>query len=281
MSFRKYFKNKQRGGAVNHRGNTYEQYFATFKIIESINNYPTTLSQVKISTQTNSFVDDLFILNGVVRHFFQLKTSIKLSWRKGFKSLQFDFLVQKRLELYNKRKFRLNLVTSQLQLKNTLTTSLPSGLKGCTNVVYFPYYESIPKQITNDTEFKKQLVALCAINSVDKLEALAQCVVGVWVSCDQKNIVLSDILSQVRNMGYSFIKTDVPSYLDQSTIDILNNINNFNYKINSGGYFEWEYKSTDKGIIPFPLHTDEFKNIEREINSLKSADFNQLEPIIS
>ncbi|MEL6489824.1 MAG: hypothetical protein AAFQ95_07655 [Cyanobacteria bacterium J06621_3] len=88
-----YEKNKHRGGASNEKGNTYENFYATYKIAllsaDAIENQ----ADIKFYSQVLSFVDDIIILyeqeNKLQHH--QLKNSPNIRWGSGLRSLSDDF----------------------------------------------------------------------------------------------------------------------------------------------------------------------------------------------
>ena len=280
----KYLNNKLRGGSVNEQGNKYEQYFTTYKIIEHLNLYPTKTSLISISAQESAFVDDLLITNNGDRNLFQLKSSKELKWgvAKKMKTLNFDFSIQRRIEIFFKRNFRLCLVVANNSLQTNLTKALPSQLKSCTDIFLFPYHDTIQKQILHDPSFKAELEKLIALSSptVDKLESLATTILGSWNATNKKSILLEDLYSRLEQVGYTFIKHRTIIDIQPLTRDILNQIPDFIYICNNN-YMTWNYKSTDSGVIPYQIGSVEFVNIENEIQKVTPKNFLILEKIIS
>lgn len=280
----KYLKNKIKGGEINERGNKYEGYFATFKILEYFNLHPGQLNQIIISSQESSFVDDLLIVKDENRHLYQLKSSKSLAWgsAKKLKTLNFDFYIQKKIERFSKRKFRLGLVVSIKDLRDKLNQNLPAQLQDCTDVVHFPCCESLQKQILTDSKFRQELEKLSALRSptVDKLESLAATVLGAWNASNKKNLNLEYLYLKVEEIGYAFIKPRIIHNISSPTKNILDQIKGFTY-ICHGNYLTWEYGPADKGVIPYQIGSSEFEEIEKKIQSAVPKDFITLEEIIS
>lgn len=278
----KYLNNKLRGGEVNERGNRYENYFATFRILELINNSPTLTKSIYISSQEKAFVDDLLIKVDQERELYQLKSSKKLKWGFGkkIKTLNFDFSIQRGIENFHKRNFKLFLTVSNESLRNDLNVSLPKHLKKCTRIILFPYYDSIQKQIENDSKFKDELIKLSALNSptTDKLESLAATILGAWNSSNKKMIQLEDLYTKIENIGYSFIKARVINNIAADTKSVLDSIPDFKYII-SNNYLTWEYKK-DSGFIPYQIGSNEFNIIEEKIKIENPKNFITLEKIL-
>ena len=281
---RSYLTKKQLGGEINERGNRYEGYFTTFKIAEHINLYPHKLNHITISSQDATFVDDLLITNDRQRTLFQLKTSKKLKWglARKLKTLNFDFSIQRRIELYFNRDFRLCLVVANTDLQSSLLMALPSQLRKCTDILMFPSHESIQKQILNDPLFRAELEKLIAFPSatVDKLESLATTILGIWHATNKKQIRLEELQSKLEEIGYAFIRPRIACNLDPSTKDILDAIPDFRYVINNN-YLSWSYKTADSGVIPYQIGSQDFVNIALQIHTEKPVDFLTLEKIIS
>ncbi len=278
-----YLKKKLLGGFINQRGNTYENYFALFKILQNANKYSSALSTIQYSAQETAFVDDLLVLEGTKRFLYQLKTSKSLGWGSGLiRTLKFDFAIQKKIENFYKRQFELTLVVSFPTLQSSLNSTLPKGLKNCTKIFLFPYHETTSKQILSDPAFKVELETLSALNNptTNKLDALASCLLGFWEASSKTGVLLSEIISKVENLGYSFIKPRVIHRLSHMSKSILDVIPDFKY-LESNGYFAWSYKMTDSGIIPYQIGSKEFNKIENDIQLNKPTTFKDLEILIS
>lgn len=280
---KRYLENKKRGGFINQRGNTYESYFTLYHILRNTNKYLASLSSVAYSAQEDAFIDDLFVRENSDRFLYQLKTSKDLNWGSGkIKTLQFDFVKQKRIETDNKTTFELGLVVSYRNLRKKMFQKLPTALKSCTKILFFPYHLSINKQISNYKNFRDELVSLISFNnpSHDKLESLAACILGSWEASTKKNVLLSDIIKLVENIPYSFIRSAVVHTLSIPFKTILDKIPHFMYIV-SHGYVTWSYKSTDTGTIFYKIGSIEFTQIENAVIAANPTDFTTLEPLIS
>lgn len=83
-SERKYLKHKHKGGKSNSQGNDYEDHFSTYKIALLLNAYKNQWKETKITSQIQSFVDDLLIQHPDSRRdYFQLKNVKSLTWNHG------------------------------------------------------------------------------------------------------------------------------------------------------------------------------------------------------
>jgi len=88
-----YVKNRHRGGTNNEKGNTYENFYTTYKIALLSADAIEKQASIKFYSQVLSFVDDLIILyeeeNRLQHH--QLKNSLNVSWGSDLKSISNDF----------------------------------------------------------------------------------------------------------------------------------------------------------------------------------------------
>lgn len=282
---RQYHSNKLKGGANNEKGNRFENHFAIFKVTEYLNSYSESKAQVVFSSQVEAFVDDLLIiLEEDNKEFYQIKNSKSLKWEHGNKqkSLCYDFLNQKRIEKDQYSKFKLFLIVSSEPLQLSLTRSLPKSLLPYTEVVFFPYSDSIHNLVSQHLVFREELKKLIAVNSppIDKLEALATAILGVWNACNKKDISLEDIYTHLEKMSLSFIRPREIFYLSYEIQLVLDLIPNFSYIVHNN-YLTWKFKNTDTGIIPFPIGTPDFEEIETEILVQKPSSFEALETIIA
>jgi len=282
---KQYLSHKLKGGANNEKGNRFENHFAIFKITEYLNSYSESKAQVVFSSQVEAFVDDLLIiLEEGNKEFYQIKNSKSLKWEHGNKqkSLCYDFLNQKRIEKEQDSKFRLLLIVNSVYLQLILTQSLPKSLRQHTEVGYFPYSDSIHNLVSQHLEFRQELEKLIAISSpsIDKLEALATAILGVWNGCNKKDISLEVIYAHLEKMSLSFIRPREIFYLSKEIQLILDLIPNFSYIVHNN-YLTWKFKNTDTGIIPFPIGSPDFEEIEIEIVTQKPSSFEALETIIA
>lgn len=277
-----YLSRKLRGGEANKKGNTYENYFAVYKIISTINIAPANLQSFYVSSQASSFVDDFYIHDqtNLLHSYYQLKTSATLNWGSTFGSLFFNFKMQGKLEKYARRTFELNLVVADKQISRSLAATIPKEIKKYTSLHFFPYFPSITQQIAQDPLFRQELRRICAVTDTDKIEALAKCFLGAWVACTQQHISITTLISDVRNMGYSYIKSAVPLYLNPQVHEILTAIPDFTYTIKNG-YFAWTYGANDSGISYHMIDSQDFRNIEQDIIAQAPSTFEDLETIIS
>jgi hypothetical protein len=285
---RDYLKKKTQGGVSNQQGNNFELYYTCYKIMDLARQYSKHPHLITISSQVEALVDDLMIRkqtgSRIHESYFQLKTSKRLSWGNKNKmgSLFYDFSAHQEELTQNTKldEFTLHLVVSLSNIQKSMAKKRPTALKKKVKVDLFPYHDSISKYIMHHPSFRNAVARLCAYKDSDKLEALATCVLGVWVGSTKENITLSEILEKVRKINYSFLRSDEEPVLNIHAVNILKAIPNFNFDL-TGGYLSWSYSSTDKGQIPYPIDSSNFRNIEAQIVSQAPTTFDQLENIIS
>jgi len=141
-----YLAKKQLGGEINQRGNDYELTFTCYRIMQFIRDYLTNLHGVIFSSQHPGFVDDLYINVSVPGRgkdiFHQLKTSAKLCWGNGLKSLHDDFNQQKAIQHKTKKPYHMYLVVSEDSVYKVMRKNMPTKLRKCSSVELFPWYGS-------------------------------------------------------------------------------------------------------------------------------------------
>ena len=144
---REYLKNKHKGGLNNSKGNTYENYYATYQIANCMFRYLEKLENVHFSSQLeNAFVDDLLISTpDSHKTYHQLKNVASLTWHTGTShTLSGDFKRQMEISSENKENFELKLIYSD---QNSNITEIPIGISQYTSVVHFPFYSTLNQLI--------------------------------------------------------------------------------------------------------------------------------------
>ncbi|MGD1895496.1 MAG: hypothetical protein ACFB16_00940 [Phormidesmis sp.] len=239
-----YVKNKHRGGASNEKGNTYENFYATYKIALLSAAVIEKQADITFYSQILSFVDDLIIFNGTkdsLQHN-QLKNSSNISWGSGFKSISDDFKKQTVLNQSRGKDSEMVLVVSDRQLQQRLTASCPADIQAFSKVAYFPHKATLTQVIDAVPKFAKAIRYLCAFEdpAPDKIECVAKVLLGVWAADTKANLSVMDILTKAQDSSPSFIRSfDDTLLLDPEVADILSNIANFRYSL-SKGFLHWQ-----------------------------------------
>ena len=234
-----YVQNKDRGGSSNRKGNHYENSFAIYKIAEYSESIFESGFRVFIKTQVQAFVDDLVIQienNNLELQHYQLKNSSNVSWGNDNqqKSICSDFKNQHELNriAYPQYNCEVNLVISDESKYNTLGSKIPASIKKYSNVVFFDYDENFIKTIEKNEKFKQFIYYLSAFEQPepDKLETIAQTLIGAWCIEENQDISIEDFIRKVQKQRYSFIRS-FEKILDikQEVKDIFNQIPDFKY----------------------------------------------------
>ncbi len=254
--------------------------------MELISKFRSDLNKIWVSSQGKGYVDDFWVKNLIPGQpeetYYQLKTSTKLSWGKKAKqpSLFYDFYKQQENLTKKGVSFLLGLVVSQKKIYQSMTSRLPKALNKVCSVHHYPWRNSIEKQVTHCSAFRKAAVELCAFPETDKLQALVSYFVGAWVSSSKSNISLDKLFINIHSKGaMAFLKSPIPLSLSPQVVMILDAIPDFRYQI-VHGYLAYYYGSSDKGTVPYMINSEEFRNIESEIIANRPATFADLETII-
>ena len=217
---RTYLKNKHRGGNNNSKGNVYENFYATYCIALLINSHISQLDVVYLTTQLEGcFVDDLLIeeqdKDTAHRIYHQIKDVKDLTWKT--KRLQHDFERQMDISSEAGENFELKLVHSN---SSSTVTPIPEKIAACTSTCFFPAEKSINQLILSYSPFKDAIQNISASGRAedDELLGIAEAILGVWMSREQKGASLYEISDELKRMGHGYI--NIKTY---PNIDISNN----------------------------------------------------------
>lgn len=238
---------------------------------------------LEIFVQAEAFVDDLLVVykKHNSQHHFQLKTSPRVNWGNGAKSISDDFYKQK--ELNNALKVentQVFLVCSSEEKMLSLKKCTPKSIIDFTDVIFFPEAETINQLLFIHEEFKTLMGNLCFSKDTDKLEALAKIILAHWVDKKTTLSSVNDLLSSLENIFPNFLaKTNVSVHLLPEVERIFSTIVHFSYKIEKG-YFSWWYGECDSGSIPYSVDSKNFIAFQQEVASKRPRQFDELEGIL-
>jgi len=239
-----YLKNKNKGGIVNEKGNTYENFFAVYKISVLSKDVLENEKQIVLASQIMAFVDDLIINDiqeNIYQHY-QLKNTASLTWGSGLRSIADDFAKQYNLNQTVSKQSEMTLVVSNFQLRDRLANQIPQQIAEFSKVDYFYFASSLPKVLQEEQEFSQAVAYLCAFDNPepDKIECVASVILGAWLSSDKSNVSIREILEKSRQSQPSYIRyfgsQDVQ--IDPEVKKILDQIQGFTYSI-SKGFLQW------------------------------------------
>ena len=281
----KYLKNKYKGGISNEKGNTYENFFAIYKIALLSARAIEQRTEIKFYSQILSFVDDLVILyeteNKLQHH--QLKNSPKIAWGSNLKSISNDFAKQEALNQSINRQSEMVLVVSDRQLQQRLAITCPSEIREFSQAVYFPFRENLMEVVYAVPKFHDAIKYLCAFEdpAPDKIECVAKVLLGVWAADAKSDVSILDILTKAQDSSPSFIRSfDDTLLLDLEIASILSNITGFSYNL-SKGFLHWQYgNNIDQGTIPYRIGHPNFNRFQNRIKAAKPKTFEAFEVLL-
>lgn len=197
----RYLENKQRGGASNEKGSTYENYFAVYQLARLAREACENQSEICFMCQIYAFVDDLVIdgAGNKLRHY-QLKNSRNVFWGKGLKSIADDFSKQYSLNQSVFRSSELFLVVSNRDIFNRLASNIPANIQEFSQVFYFPYEPQFTRLIEQIDIFHSAIVYLSAFDTPepDKIECVATALLGAWMSSRRSAVTVLDVLAKAQ-----------------------------------------------------------------------------------
>lgn len=280
-----YLQRKHTGGNSGQKGTRYEDYFAVYKLAQLA---PGIVEQgliVYFASQLLAFVDDLIIdvPTQPLQHY-QLKNSTTISWTGGSHPIKDDFAKQYTLnQSIHSRESRLFLVVSDQSLSAKLPKSMPPDIQAFSQVVYFPYKSSIVDLAAQVSEFYSALVYLSAFETPepDKIEFVAQALLGAWLTISSNPISGHDLLTQAQSQTPHYIRSfQLDFALDQDVEKILSSIEDFKYNL-AKGFLHWDYADgLQTGTPPFSIDTEEFRRLQERIKDCRPATFEELEKLL-
>lgn len=281
----KYLKNKHKGGISNEKGNTYENFFATYKIALLSTNAIEQCTEVKVYSQVLSFVDDFVILyeaeNKLQHH--QLKNSLSITWGSSPKSIADDFAKQEALNRSINKRSEMVLVVSDQQLQQRLAATCPTQIQGFSQAVYFPYRENLMEIVYAVPEFYDAIRYLCAFEDPppDKIECVAKVLLGVWAADAKSDVSILDVLTKAQDSSPSFIRSfDDTLLLDLEVARILSNIAGLSHSL-SKGFLHWQYgNNIDQGTIPYRIGHPGFDRFQNRIKASNPTTFEAFEVLL-
>ncbi|MEQ8997294.1 MAG: hypothetical protein RID53_12430 [Coleofasciculus sp. B1-GNL1-01] len=281
--FLDYLKNKNKGGIVNEKSNTYENFFVVYKISVLSKDVLENDKEIFFASQIMAFVDDLIINDiqeNIYQHY-QLKNTASLRWGSGLRSIADDFVKQYNLNQTISKQSEMTLVVSNFQLRDRLANQIPQQIAEFSKVDYFYFAPSLPKVLQEEQEFSQAVAYLCAFDNPepDKIECVASVILGAWLSSDKSNVSLREILEKSRQSQPSYIRyfgsQDVQ--IDPEVKKILAKIQGFTYSI-SKGFLQWQFANgLEEGTLPYSIETENFRRFQERVKQNKPMTFDELE----
>lgn len=278
----RYLQNKNRGGINNEQGNTYENYFAIYKIALMSIKILEEQKIIKFYSQILAFVDDLIISheNDNLLEHYQLKNSNSISWGSGEKSISDDFSKQIVLNQDISKSSEINLVVSDKNLKERLSENCPQNIQEFSQTIYFPYRTNLMHVIADVPSFHEAIEYLSAFDNPDpdKIECVATVLLGAWMISDKSDVSAQEILTKAQSSSPSYIRSfNISLSLDSDVSNILGNIENFSYNLTKG-FMHWQYgDNLETGTYPYRIDHAQFERFQELIKEHKPTNFEELE----
>lgn len=279
----KYLQNKNRGGKAGSEGVHYENFFAICEAAELIGSSPQDLSLLSLNTQTLDFVDDLMIRqenqNRSIenqRHF-QLKNSTAVTWNAGKHPVSDDFRFQKQINDADEIPNTVTvLVVSCPNVEKNLADSIPNDIADHTELRHFAFSPTLNHQLQVEPRLRDALANLCVSPDLDKLERLGSLFLGEWTGSSGGSIRLDELWNKIRRHEPNYLRQpehiDIRPEFDQ----ILRHIEGFSYTVDSG-FFEWQYRATDSGMLDYPVGSEQFDRLQTRVITDEPGTFEELE----
>ncbi len=280
-----YLNNKNRGGEINQKGNTYENFFTVYQLAKLSETVLEEGTVIQLMSQVLAFVDDLIIdyqSEAPLQHY-QLKNAKTLSWGTGLRSIADDFHKQHQLNQRISRACELILVVSNQTLQVELGAAMPSILRPFSGVLHFPYYPNLFQVIEASPDFRAAIAYLSAFDDPepDKVETVATVLLGAWVSSSREGVSVREILYKARQLNSSYIRSfSQDLQLDPEVEKILDRIKDFTYNLTKG-FLHWQYRDgLTEGTLPYSIETEQFRRFQDLIKRQRPLTFEELESFL-
>lgn len=282
----KYVKNKNKGGRRNEKGGAFENFFAVFKIAKLAPCVFEDRIDILLSSQVPCFVDDLIIDNPRKKHRenYQLKNCKELSWN-GKHPLCDDFENQNRLnQLQEIKSSKIILVVPNDSLRKTLVDNKPKMLDDFSEVDLFSYNDGgLAAVIDSNPDFLIAIQKLCKSErpSKDMVEAVANILLGAWVSGAKNRKSLAEVVLTAKNLSPSMIRSWGPvAEIRPQVKKILNKIDGFHHA-EQRGFLHWNYlNGLEVGCLPYDCNDPKFTKFQDVIERQQPTTFDDLEGML-
>jgi hypothetical protein len=280
-----YLQNKNRGGINGEKGSTYENFYALYQLAILAKEVIELDRDATLYGQAFAFVDDLMVDrhdNPVLRNY-QLKNSSTVAWGKGDKSIQDDFYKQKILNDSISRESEISLVVSNRDLQDRLSEKCPASIRDFSQVLYFPYEKGLSQLLEKYPDLKESIEYLCAFEDpeIDKIECVANVLLGAIVSSARENLSVREILEKARSFSPSYIRSlSGASTLDPQVAKILSNIKKFSYNTDRG-FLHWDYgDGILTGTVSHSIDSEQFEKIQRLVKNANPTTFAEIQDFL-
>lgn len=211
----------------------------------------------------DAFLDDLLVAIDDLYQYYQIKNVKDLRWR----SLEHDFDSQFEKSTENKENFKLALVYSD----SSFSPNISDKLRPYTELIFFPYTDSLYSLIDSYKPFKDSLIKLCAIKKPanDSLFGIATAIIGIWCSINRHTgISIKDFANQLRLKTINTILNSNKGITNECK-RILDSIPNFSYEI-KGNNINWdcEYSTGNSTVWTPELEDTIIKNKPSSIKDI-------------
>jgi hypothetical protein len=150
-------------------------------------------------------------------------------------------------------------------------------------VIHFETSSSLSNLIRRNSLIRAELVEMCALKtpSLDKLDALANILLGSWDSTGKSDIPLKEIIDRSYASNPNYIK-GTSADVSKNLSDIFKSIKGFIYIVENG-YLRWNFNGTDEGTLSHRIGSQEFEQWENDIFNASTTIkvFEDMEPFLT
>ena len=278
---------RQTGGVSGKRGFRYEDFFATYKLLQFASKHIGQAIDARFKEQANCFVDDLVIEEPNLQHFYQLKSGSSVTWGADNRKLEREFRDQSDDCKRRGVRFKLVVVVSNSGCKQSLETNMPRGIKTVTSVIIFPILAR-PSELVDHRRIIKNSLKLLSASRFDSRAAHQSIVEAFyygWIdhAPDPNGFcVLENVIASIRAKNACPIRhswQDSTGKWDRVS-GILSQINGLEFWTDRG-HFEWRYPPFGmQGIMREPCASQSFTRFMDRIITRQPQTFAEFEGLL-
>ena len=274
---------RKRGGDNNKRGNRYEDFFATFRLMQFAPQVMKTGAMVRLKEQAGCPVDDLLLVATERRFYHQMKADKSITWGADNGKMENEFRQQMLLSQQANESFQLLAVVADTDRLQSLNKHMPADLDHCTQVLHFPRIQRLAELVRHPELINGVLREVYAgrRESATEYKNTVRAFYTAWIDHEPDDngfCVLNTLISTIQSWRLARIChawKDRPAEWPEVE-RILNAIPNLQWFVDRG-FFEWSYPPTDYGLMNEPCESDSFKRFISRLLKERPQSFTQFE----
>jgi hypothetical protein len=274
------------GGDNNKKGNRYEDAFAVFRLIQLAPRVARDGVVVTVQEQAGCPVDDFLFREGGMRHYYQLKDDLQITWGLRDEKLKKEYVAQKRACDDQGGEYTLTVVVSHDHRKVSLDENLPAELKDAVAVLHFPAVKR-PSELARHPDLREPLVRVSASRTPggELLRAIAEGFALAWIESEPDGDGVCDLdrmLQFLRDRPSYRVHRPLPAVVHAEWDlfqEVLAAVPELSWHVD-GGHFEWSLPPREAGLFTAPCDSDGFRRFVDRVLATRPSSFDDFEGLL-